>query len=524
MTDLPKLLIVGAGPVGLMMACELARHGVPCRIIDKATERSQTSKALAIFPRTLEAFETTGVIDQVLAAGQKIFALNIHRQEKKLSRIELGSIASPYPFALSLPQAETERLLIERLTGLGIEVERGVELTGLRQKDAAVEALVRRADRGEETMETPWLLGCDGAHGTTRHLLGMEFEGAPYEEGFILADVRAESSLAPNEAHLFFSDEGLFALFPFRESNRVRLIANVPLEARAEDLPEPTLEDMQRIAEGRGPRDLRISDAVWISRFHISHRKVADFRQGRVFLAGDAAHIHSPAGGQGMNTGIQDSFNLAWKLALVVKGRASPALLASYHGEREPIARGVINLTDRLTRFATLSNPVATSARDLLLQFATGIDFLGEKVADRMSELAVHYRSSILVENHGKGAVRAGDRATDGELRDATGMSHRLFELFREPRHHLLIFLGNGARALGHLPELADEIKVHRIARGFGLTSDRELRDVTGAVHSAYDLSNGGLVLVRPDGYIAFRGDKFDFAALQNYLARIFNA
>ncbi len=522
-SNLPTLLVVGAGPVGLMMACELARHGVPVRIIDKAAERSQTSKALGIFARTLEVFEASGVIEPVLAAGQKIFALNIRQGEKNLARIDLSSVASPYPFVFSLPQSETERILIERLHSLGVEVERSVELLSLNQTDTVVQALVRRGDGSEETIETPWLLGCDGAHSGTRHALGMPFEGAPYDESFVLADVRVESSLPKNEAHLFFSDEGLFALFPFRENERARIIANIPPGTRDENLPEPTLEEMQQMAERRGPRGLRVSDATWISRFHISHRKVANFRKLRVFLAGDAAHIHSPAGGQGMNTGIQDSFNLAWKLALVVRGRAPAALLASYNNEREPIAKGVLNLTDRITRVATLSNPIVKTARDFLLQFVGGIGVLEEKFADRMSELTVNYRSSAIVENRGKGLLRAGDRAPDGELRGANGEARRLFEIFREPQHHLLCFLGNGAREPGEIPNLGDEIQIHRIARGFGLTSGSDLRDSSGAVHTSYDLLSGGLVLVRPDGYIAFRSEEFDFAALQNYLRRIFN-
>ncbi len=522
--NLPSLLIVGAGPVGLTMACELTRFGIPCRIIDKAAERSQTSKALGVFPRTLEVFENIGVIDEALRAGQKIFTFNIHQGEKELARINFASVATPYPFLLSLPQSETERILIEHLARAGVEVEREVELSGLTQTNEAVHALVRHADGREETIETPWLLGCDGAHSATRHALGMEFEGAPYDESFVLADVRAESSLPRDEVHLFFSDDGLFALFPFR-GDRVRIIANIPPESRGQDLAEPTLEDMQQIAQRRGPTDLRLSDAVWISRFHISHRKVASFRKLRVFLAGDAAHIHSPAGGQGMNTGIQDSFNLGWKLALVVKGRAPAALLASYHSEREPIAKGVLNITDRITRVATVKNPVVKTARDLLLSFVSGIDFIGEKFADRMAELTVNYRTSAIVENYGRSAVRAGDRAPDGELRDANGRARRLFELFRDPRHTLLLFLGSGARPFDstNLGDFGHEITLCRIARGYGLTSEDSLHDITGSVHATYALLEGGLVLVRPDGYIAFRSDAFEIEILRKYLARNFH-
>ena len=522
MKESRPLLIIGAGPVGLAMACELARHGVPCRIVDKATERSQTSKALGVFPRTLEVFETMGVIDEVLRTGQPIFGLNMRQGEQVIAHLEFASVASPYPFAFSLPQSETERILCERLDSLGVQVERNVELTALTQTDAAVRASLRHSDGREEIVETPWLLGCDGAHSTTRHALGMQFEGAPYNESFVLADVHLESSLAKDEVNLFFSDDGIFAVFPFLGGERARLIANIPSESRAQDLPEPTLADMQRIAERRGPSDLRISDAVWISRFHISHRIVKNFRQLRVFLAGDAAHIHSPAGGQGMNTGIQDAFNLGWKLALVVHGRAPASLLASYHEERNPIAKGVLNLTDRMTQMATLKNPIAKSIRNALLPLISGVDFIEEKIADRMSELTVNYRGSAIVENHGSAALRAGDRAPDGELRDANGKAVRVFELFREPKHVLLIFLGNKARAI-ESPTVSDFVATHRIVRGC-LTSAETLRDTTGNVHAVYDLSGGGVVLVRPDGYIAFRSDNFDFTALRVYLAKNFTA
>ncbi len=520
MPDVP-LLIVGAGPVGLTMACELARHGVPCRIFDKALERSQTSKALGVFPRTLEVFETMGVIEEALRAGTPIFRLKMHSGDKIIAHLEFASIASPYPFALSLPQSETERILSERLDSLGIQVEHGLELISLTQTDDAAVATLRHADGREEVVETPWLLGCDGAHSATRHALGMQFEGAPYDQSFVLADVRAESSLPKNEVHLFFSDHGIFALFPFR-GDRARIIANIPPESREQNLPEPTLDDIARIAAERGPRDLKISDAVWISRFHISHRKVASFRKLRVFLAGDAAHIHSPAGGQGMNTGIQDSFNLGWKLALVMKGHAPTILLASYNAEREPVAKGVLNLTDRMTRMATVTNPIAKSVRNALLPLISGVEFLEEKIADRMSELTVNYRTSAIVENHGRGSVRAGDRAPDGELRDADGKARRLFELFCDPNHVLLVFLGAGGRKVEpDATALPDFITTHRIARG-RLTSPENLRDVSGTVHAIYDLPEGGLVIVRPDGYIAFRSDEFDFAALRNYLARNF--
>ena len=513
--------------MGLTAVCELVRHGVPVRIIDKAAQRSQTSKALGIFPRTLEVFETMGVIDRILEAGLPLRGLCIHNQKEQIAEVDMSSVASPYPFVFSLPQSETERILIEHLEGLGVSVERERELIGLTQTDTAVHAVIRDANGAEETMETPWLLGCDGAHSGTRHLLGLEFEGAPYDESFVLADAKVDAPVSKDRVHLFVSEEGIFAIIAI-SAECSRVIANIPPESRNQELPEMTLADIQAVADRRGPGGIRISNATWISRFHISHRKVKEFRKLRVFLAGDSAHIHSPAGGQGMNTGIQDAFNLAWKLALVINGRAPAQLLGSYHVEREPVARGVLNLTDRITRMAMLHNPVLQTARNILFPIVTGIDFFEEKIADRLAELTVNYRSSPIVENHGAGTPRAGDRAPDADLRDTNGKAVRLFELFREARHILLLFLGampdneSGAfqRELGD--SLGDLIRTYRIARGGSAHASGDLLDITGNVHSLYHVLCGGVILVRPDGYVAFRSDRFDAAKFRHYLTRMF--
>src|SRR5712691_9803255 len=271
-----------------------------------------------------------GLADRYVASGHRLHGLSLHHRLEQIARIDFSSLASPFPFALGLPQSETERLLSEHLGTFGITVERGVELTSFTQTSDTVRAVLRHADGHEETVETPWIIGCDGAHSTTRHTLGMDFEGAPYDESFILADVQLESGLPRDRVHLFLGDNGVLGIIPFAE-NRWRIVANIPPESRDQSLPEVTLGEVQTLLDRRGPPDDRANDPSWMSRFHISHRKVRQFRQLRVFLAGDAAHIHSPAGGQGMNTGMQDAFNLAWKLALTHGGHAvGDILLDSY--------------------------------------------------------------------------------------------------------------------------------------------------------------------------------------------------
>jgi FAD binding domain len=408
-------------------------------------------------------------------------------------------------------------------------VDREQELVGLTQTDIAVRAVIRNASGREETVETSWLIGCDGAHSGTRHFLGLEFEGAPYDESFVLADVKVATSLLRDQVHLFVSEEGIFAIIAMN-SEYSRVIANIPTESRAQNLPEMTLAEIQEIADRRGPAGTRLSDPTWISRFHISHRKVKEFRKLRVFLAGDSAHIHSPAGGQGMNTGIQDAFNLAWKLALVLRERAPVQLLGSYNAEREPVARGVLNLTDRITRMATVRNPIFQTARNILLPIFSGIDFLEERIADRLAELTVNYRSSPIVENHGTGSPRAGDRAPDAELRDENGKARRLFELLRNPRHTLLLFAGAflSPEAKKFSQEiqtsLGDCVQTYCIARGHGSSASGDLLDLSGSAHLLYQLPNGGLILVRPDGYIAFRSNRYDIETFRAYLTRTFSS
>ena len=510
------VIVNGAGPAGLTMACELARHGVGFRIFDKNPEPSPQSRALAIFPRTLEIFSTMGMLDEVLAEGQRLAAISLYNETRRIARMSFEKIDSPYRFVISLPQNRTEHILEARLEALGARVERGMELIRMDQDDGGVQARYRRADGTEEALEGSWMLGCDGAHSTVRHLMEMTFQGAQYDEEFLLADVKVDSDLATDKAHLFFSREGMLAYFPFA-GGRGRIIADQRPRTKHQGR-EPTMAELEEIVRSRCFHRLELSDPVWKAWFHISHRMVERYGSGRAYLAGDAAHIHSPAGGQGMNTGIQDAFNLGWKLALVIRGVAGPRLLESYEAERMPVARSVVNLTDRMTRAATSQNPAAQHLRDWLIPVLTGIPFVKEAMAERLAELSIVYRGSPWVENHGPGPVRAGDRAPDAVLYDrAARAERRIFDLLKTPGFVLLAFDGQeGAKAaegiLGDLPG-----KVHRITMPGSEWEPETLEDRDCWARTAYGAGGQGLlVLIRPDGYIGYRGESA--AALSGYL------
>jgi 2-polyprenyl-6-methoxyphenol hydroxylase-like FAD-dependent oxidoreductase len=512
------VIVNGAGPVGLTMACELARHGIPVRIFDKNAEASPQSRALAIFPRTLEVFSTIGILNEVLAEGQRLKAVSMYNDVRRLARMDFDSIDSPYRFAISLPQSHTERILQARIEALGGHVERSMELTGMQQDKESVRATYRRADGAEETAEGSWLLGCDGAHSAVRHLMGMTFQGAQYEEEFLLADVKVATDLSPDEAHLFLSKEGLFAYFPFA-GGRGRLIADQRPGAKHES-DAPSLAEIKEIVSRRCFHPLDVSDMVWTAWFRISHRIVQRYGSGRVYLAGDAAHIHSPAGGQGMNTGIQDAFNLAWKLALVVRGAAGRDLLESYEAERMPVARSVVNLTDRMTRVATAQHTAAQHLRDWLVPLLTGIPFVKETMAERMAEVSIDYRGSGWVENHGLGPVHAGDRAPDAVLYDrAERIERRVFDLLKTPGFVLLVFEGDGVRGGAALPaELPG--RTYRVTYPGQAAEPGTLEDRDCQARTVYGVGEDGLlVLIRPDGYVGYKG--VNEAALSGYFERI---
>ncbi|MDX2167731.1 MAG: FAD-dependent monooxygenase, partial [Deltaproteobacteria bacterium] len=417
MADLDAL-IVGAGPVGLTLAGQLARRGLRVAAIDRNAAPTDKSKALVVWPRTIELLAAAGMAEPFLAAGLHATEGRLYSSGRELTRLDFAHNRSVYPFTLMIAQSETERLLDADARAAGAAVERHTELLRFAQDAGGVSAVLRGADGSETTRRVDWLIGCDGAHSTVRHALGLAFAGAAENNDWILADVRIAGDLPRDEVRIFLHPDGVLATFPLLP-NRTRLIIDLGPQ-RGPTPPEPTLAEVQALLDRRAPLGLRAHDPEWLSGFRINERQVPTYRIGRVFLAGDAAHIHSPAGGQGMNTGMHDAFNLAWKLALVQRGRARESLLDSYHAERHPIGAMIVRGAGAVTRMGTLRQPQAQRLRDTAMRTLYRIPAVPRTVVDVLCETLIHYRGGPLSRDARplaarlaarRGGVRAGDRA-----------------------------------------------------------------------------------------------------------------
>jgi 2-polyprenyl-6-methoxyphenol hydroxylase-like FAD-dependent oxidoreductase len=408
-----EVLVVGAGPTGLVLALWLARLGVRVRIVDKAPQPGTTSRALAVHARTLELYEQLGLAETVVAHGHKVPAVNLWvkgRTEARVSFQDIGEGLTAYPFLHIYPQDEHEKLLIGRLEAAGVRVERSVECLGYEEQDGRVAARLRHGDDREELCEAAYIAGCDGAHSVVREGMGTGFPGGTYPQVFYVADVEASGPPMNGELHVDLDEADFLAVFPLATKGRARLIGTVRGE-RAEHAETMTFADVSDHAIKH--LKVQVDKVNWFSSYRVHHRVTGHFRKGRAFLAGDAAHIHSPVGGQGMNTGIGDAINLAWKLRAVLRGQAPDALLDSYEPERIAFARRLVNTTDQAFKFVSsdgrLADVVRTRVAPMVIPALTRFEAFRGFMFRTVSQIAINYRGGWLAAGHA-GDVHGGDR------------------------------------------------------------------------------------------------------------------
>jgi 2-polyprenyl-6-methoxyphenol hydroxylase-like FAD-dependent oxidoreductase len=485
-----NVLIAGAGPVGLAMAADLARYGVSVRLVEKSAQRTDKSKALVLWSRTLELMDRMECTAPFLTTGKKVTAVSVTAGKEPIARVTVDGVKTPHPYALAIPQYDTEELLGNLVTSLGVRIERNIELTDFVTTADGVTSALRHVDGTEERFESGWLIGSDGAHSTVRHKLGMEFAGETMPSSWVIADVHLSN--APNSEEILISwhAAGILAVFPIQGS-RYRVIADSGVTEAGSAPADPTVDDVQSILDVRGPGGITVSDPIWLTRFTINERKVANYRSGRVFVMGDAAHIHSPAGGQGMNTGMQDAFNLAWKLAMVSRGLGDEeTLLGSYSAERSPIADDVLKGAGRMTEVALMKGDFKQAVRNRVTSFIFGLSPVKKKLADVLTEVSIGYPESPL--NGGGKYPGTGPKEGDRAPVDA---------------NHPRVGAGNTPRFA-----LYADAGVER--RSALITKYSELLDPN--LRAPFD--EDGLWLVRPDGYVAVatRADGWD--EIERYL------
>ena len=407
------VLIIGAGPTGLVLALWLTKLGVNVRVLDKTAEPGTTSRALAVQARTLELYRQLNLADAVVERGHKVPAVNLWVKGEPAARLpfeRIGSDLTPYPFLHIFPQDQHERLLIERLEALGVSVERRTELVSFTDGGERVIARLRGPEGQEETCEASYIAGCDGARSIVRETIGTGFRGGTYRQLFYVADVEAAGPALDGELHVDLDEADFLAVFPLAGKGRARLIGTVRDE-RADHANTLEFEDVS----DRAITNLKVNvpKVNWFSTYHVDHRVTEHFRKGRAFVLGDAAHIHSPAGGQGMNTGIGDAINLAWKLATVLAGHAPDTLLDSYEAERIGFARRLVATTDRVFSFATAEGRIAdilrTRVAPVLFPKVIAFEAVREYIFRTVSQITLNYRGCPLSAGSA-GHVHGGDR------------------------------------------------------------------------------------------------------------------
>jgi 2-polyprenyl-6-methoxyphenol hydroxylase-like FAD-dependent oxidoreductase len=489
------VLVIGAGPTGLTAALELSRMGIDVRIVDKAQEPSMTSRALGVQARTLELLRPRGVGDEMLRLGNQARRTALHADGHQIAAIDFSRMGSQFNFVLMLAQSETERLLAEQLGRQGVKVERGVHFASLTELVDSVEVILAAPDGIPETVEASYVIAADGSHSPVRKFLGLPFTGRCMPQDYVLGDVHLAGGVAEDQLSVFLAPNGFLAVFPMGDG-RFRFMATDP-DGVTGDTEEPSLADIQALYDRTAHVPAQLYGLNWSSRFRINSRHMETLRRGRVFFGGDSAHVHSPAGGQGMNAGIQDMVNLSWKLSMVLHGAATPELLDTYESDRLPVIRQLVAVTERATKTFNSTNPFAHAALTRLAPLALSRAKVQDKAAPRLGQVAFSYRGGPITKGGGRiGDLRAGDRVPDVAL---TG--GRLYDVIDTSTLTLLI--SGGAKDIADAVRAwADVVTVREVALPAEL------------------VPGPGWLLVRPDGYLAAAGRVGDADRLRGWLSR----
>ena len=524
--DPPRVLIVGAGPTGLMLACQLALHDVAFRIIDKNEDHTTQSRALVVQARSVEIFGQMDLAQEALQLGEKAKAVNVVVNGKRTLHMNIRGIGeglTPYPYLLMLGQSKTEKLLNDFLAHRGHTVERQTALLDLTQDAHAVTATIKHTDGQEEVLQVDWLIGADGAHSVVRHKLNIPFVGKTYQQSLFVLDCEVSLHFPSDEMYIAFAERAFAGFFPLT-NGRCRVIGTVPEACEGKDA--VSFEEVAQDFAQRLNMDVNLHNPEWISLYHSHHRAVATFQKDRCFLAGDAAHIHSPVGAQGMNTGLQDAYNLAWKLAFVAQGKAKATLLDTYDEERTPIAHNLVRTTDRGFNVATSTDPLMKTVRmrvlPVLMQPAALLAqkqrFIRELSFKTLSQIGIHYRQSELSQeaphaSFPRHAPKPGDRVP---YLPATEHSVGTQDLVKGIRFHFVLFSGEepNAEAQQTVQKLQeaypDLIAFHEL----------RLRASTKALYETFGMKRQGYYFVRPDSHIAYRSASLDTHHFSAYLER----
>lgn len=496
------VLVVGAGPTGLMMALQLASRGVKPLIIDRHAGPVRETRALGVQARTLEIYAHAGVIERALELGMRATGGNLWAEGRKKARLPLGDIGkglSPYPYLLILGQDDNEKILGEALRPHGVDVEWNTELIGLRQAEDHVAVDLKQADGTLRTLRVEWVAGCDGARSAVRHLNAIDFPGAPYEHVFFVADIVATGPMVQGELNIYFWREGFHLMFPMRGADHWRLVGIVPQELRGRE--GVTFDDVAHAFLAEAGPGFRLANCTWFSTYRIHHRRAARFQAGRCLLLGDAAHIHSPVGAQGMNTGLQDAYNLGWKLASTILKRSSSDLVATYAIEREPVAKRLLETTDLAFTIAISDNWLAQSFRTQIVgrlaSLALRVPAVQRLAFRTISQIGIEYRASplsVTLPGWPDKTPQAGDRLPWCTLRmHGAATAQDVFDVLDDKQFHLLTIGDAGAN---EVPTTDDRIRIHKVADH--ADNHAEL-DRVGIPRTA-------MLLVRPDGHLAMAG------------------